>query len=126
MTQPEWNQVESYEDITYHKCDGVARIAIDRPEVRNAFRPETLLELQEAFRDAGEDPSIGVVLLTGNGPAEDGKYAFCSGGRIRRCRRGTPPERPGVAAIHPEHAEARHSAGGRVRNRRRARPPRHL
>ena len=83
MSRPDWIQVKEYEDITYHKCDGVARIAFDRPEVRNAFRPETLLELQEAFRDAGEDTEIGVVLLTGNGPAKDGKYAFCSGGDQR-------------------------------------------
>jgi naphthoate synthase len=83
MSRPDWIQVKEYEDITYHKCDGVARIAFDRPEVRNAFRPETLLELQEAFRDAGEDTEIGVVLLTGNGPARDGKYAFCSGGDQR-------------------------------------------
>jgi len=83
MTRPEWKQVKDYQDITYHKCDGVARIAFDRPEVRNAFRPETLLELQEAFRDAGEDTEIGVVLLTGNGPAKDGKFAFCSGGDQR-------------------------------------------
>ena len=80
MTQPDWQQVKEYEDITYHKCKGVARIAFDRPEVRNAFRPDTILELQEAFKDAGEDTEIGVVLLTGNGPAEDGKYSFCSGG----------------------------------------------
>jgi naphthoate synthase len=83
MDAPDWKTVKEYEDITYAKCDGVARIAINRPEVRNAFRPETLLELQEAFRDAGEDTSIGVVLLTGEGPAEDGKYAFCSGGDQR-------------------------------------------
>jgi naphthoate synthase len=80
MSTPDWETVKEYQDITYHKCDGVARIAFNRPEVRNAFRPDTLLELQEAFRDAGEDTSIGVVLLTGNGPAKDGKYAFCSGG----------------------------------------------
>ena len=85
MSQPDWKEVGQYQDITYHKVDGVARIAFDRPEVRNAFRPETLLEMQEAFRDAGEDTGVGVVLLTGNGPAKDGKYAFCSGGdqRIR-------------------------------------------
>ncbi len=85
MSQPDWKEVRQYEDISYHKADGVARIAFDRPEVRNAFRPETLLEMQDAFRDAVEDIEIGVVLLTGNGPAEDGKYAFCSGGdqRIR-------------------------------------------
>jgi naphthoate synthase len=80
MKQPDWKQVKEYEDITYHKCQGVARIAFDRPEVRNAFRPDTILELQEAFKDAGEDTEIGVVLLTGNGPAEDGKFSFCSGG----------------------------------------------
>ena len=83
MSEPDWEQVRVYQDITYHKCDGVARIAFDRPEVRNAFRPETLIELQEAFRDAGEDTRIGVVLFTGNGPAKDGKYAFCSGGDQR-------------------------------------------
>ena len=83
MSKPDWKQVKEYEDITYHKCDGVARIAFNRPEVRNAFRPDTLLELQEAFRDAGEDIGIGVVLFTGNGPAKDGKYAFCSGGDQR-------------------------------------------
>ncbi len=83
MSKPDWKQVKEYEDITYHKCDGVARIAFDRPEVRNAFRPDTLLELQEAFRDAGEDTEIGVVLFTGNGPSKDGKYAFCSGGDQR-------------------------------------------
>lgn len=80
MNQPDWKQVKAYEDITYHKCDGVARIAFNRPEVRNAFRPDTLLEMIEAFRDAGEDPDIGVVLLTGNGPSKDGKWAFCAGG----------------------------------------------
>lgn len=83
MSQPDWTTVKDYEDITYKKADRVARIAFNRPEVRNAFRPETLLELQDAFRDAGEDPEIGVVLLTGEGPAADGKYAFCSGGDQR-------------------------------------------
>ena len=83
MTQPDWKQVREYEDITYHKSDGVARIAFNRPEVRNAFRPETLFELQEAFSDAGEDTAIGVVLFTGNGPAADGVYAFCAGGDQR-------------------------------------------
>jgi naphthoate synthase len=83
VSQPDWNTVKDYEDITYRKAEGVARIAFNRPEVRNAFRPETLLELQEAFRDAGEDPEVGVVLLTGEGPAEDGGYAFCSGGDQR-------------------------------------------
>jgi len=80
MNQPQWRTVKKYVDITYKKADGVARIAINRPEVRNAFRPETLLELQEAFKDAGEDTSIGVVLFTGEGPSKDGVHAFCSGG----------------------------------------------
>ncbi|MEZ4417607.1 MAG: 1,4-dihydroxy-2-naphthoyl-CoA synthase [Gemmatimonadota bacterium] len=83
MTKPDWQKVKDYEDITYHKSNGVARIAFNRPEVRNAFRPETLFELSEAFRDANEDTGIGVVLLTGNGPAQDGKYSFCSGGDQR-------------------------------------------
>jgi len=75
-----WIEAKKYEDITYHKMDGIARIAFNRPEVRNAFRPETVLELHEALLDAREDREIGVVLLTGNGPAKDGKYSFCSGG----------------------------------------------
>ena len=76
----DWQQVKDYEDITYHKADGMARIAFNRPEVRNAFRPKTVDEMIEAFKMAWTDPEIGVVLLTGNGPAKDGKYAFCSGG----------------------------------------------
>lgn len=75
-----WIKVKDYIDITYDKLNGIARIAFNRPEVRNAFRPETVLELHEALIDAREDSSIGVVLLTGNGPSKDGKYAFCSGG----------------------------------------------
>jgi len=78
-----WETVKRYGDITYQKAEGIARIAFDRPEVRNAFRPETLFELQEAFLDAREDERIGVVLLTGNGPSQDGKWAFCSGGDQR-------------------------------------------
>jgi naphthoate synthase len=76
-----WEKVKDYEDITYHKADGMARIAFNRPEVRNAFRPKTIDEMTEALLDAWRDQSIGVVLLTGNGPSpKDGKYAFCSGG----------------------------------------------
>ncbi|NDJ61926.1 MAG: 1,4-dihydroxy-2-naphthoyl-CoA synthase, partial [Chloroflexi bacterium] len=74
-----WVEVKQYEDITYHKADGMARIAFNRPEVRNAFRPETINELIEAFNEAWEDQAVGVVLFTGNGPAQDGKYAFSSG-----------------------------------------------
>lgn len=76
----EWIEVKKYEDITYHKAEGMARIAFNRPEVRNAFRPQTIKEMIDAFENAWEDPRIGVILLTGNGPAKDGKYAFCSGG----------------------------------------------
>ena len=75
-----WEKVKEYSDITYDKMDGIALIAFNRPEVRNAFRPETVLELHEALLDAREDNQVGVILLTGNGPSKDGKYAFCSGG----------------------------------------------
>ncbi len=76
-----WQTVKEYHDITYKKYNGVARIAFNRPEVRNAFRPLTVSELLDAFRDAQEDLNIGVVLLTGEGPSpKDGVWAFCSGG----------------------------------------------
>jgi naphthoate synthase len=75
-----WQPIKIYEDILYYKADGIAKIVINRPEKRNAFRPKTVFELYEAFIDAREDPSIGVILLTGAGPHTDGKYAFCSGG----------------------------------------------
>lgn len=79
----DWSFEKTYTDITYKKGNGIARIAINRPNVRNAFRPTTLFELQEALVDAREDTSIGVILLTGEGPADDGVYAFCSGGDQR-------------------------------------------
>ena len=75
-----WTNAKNYQDIIYEKMDGIAKITINRPEKRNAFRPETTLELYDAFADAREDSEIGVILLTGKGPAKDGKYAFCSGG----------------------------------------------
>ena len=75
-----WQSAKSYEDILYHKADGIAKITINRPHKRNAFRPKTVVELYDAFIDAREDLSIGVILLTGAGPHTDGKYAFCSGG----------------------------------------------
>jgi naphthoate synthase len=80
-----WKKVNNYKDIIYEKMDGIVKITINRPEVRNAFRPETVIEMYDAFTDAREDQNIGVILLTGAGPAKDGKYAFCSGGdqRIR-------------------------------------------
>lgn len=75
-----WQVVKSYDDILYHKADGIAKITINRPHKRNAFRPQTIVELYDAFADAREDLAIGVVLLTGAGPHTDGKYAFCAGG----------------------------------------------
>jgi naphthoate synthase len=75
-----WQKVAEFEDILYHKAEGIAKITINRPQVRNAFRPETINELIAAFSDAREDLEIGAVLLTGAGPSADGKYAFCAGG----------------------------------------------
>ena len=77
---PAWKSVKSYQDILYHKAGGIAKITLNRPEKRNAFRPQTVVELRDALLDAHEDQAIGVVLLTGAGPAKDGKYAFCAGG----------------------------------------------
>ena len=85
-----WRPVEGFActDITYHRAVDapVVRIAFDRPEVRNAFRPHTVDELYRALDHARTSPDVGAVLLTGNGPsAKDGGWAFCSGGdqRIR-------------------------------------------
>jgi len=76
---PIWKTVPGFGDIVYAKADeGIAKIVINRPEVRNAFRPETVREMQDAFADARDDPDIGVVILTGQG-----KEAFCSGGDQR-------------------------------------------
>ena len=81
MSSIPWKTVREFEDITYKKAGGVARIAFNRPDVRNAFRPKTVGELYQAFLDAREDTSIGVVLFSGEGPSpKDGKWAFCSGG----------------------------------------------
>src|ERR1700754_4821209 len=71
----DWQTAGDYEDIRYETADGIAKITIDRPEVRNAFRPETLIEISDALRQAREDASVGVIILTGEGP-----LAFCSGG----------------------------------------------
>jgi naphthoate synthase len=84
MKTPDWVTVKEFEDITYKKCGQVARIAFNRPEVRNAFRPKTVGELYSAFLDAREDTNIGVVLFSGEGPSpKDGGWAFCSGGDQR-------------------------------------------
>ena len=76
----EWQSVKNYDDILYSKFNGIAKITINRPHKRNAFRPKTVFELYDAFCDAREDNTIGVILLTGKSPHTDGKYAFCSGG----------------------------------------------
>ncbi len=77
----EWTEVKEYEDITFHIGGGIARIAFNRPEIRNAFRPKTIDEMIEAILSAWHNQEVGVVILTGNGPSpKDGKYAFCSGG----------------------------------------------
>jgi naphthoate synthase len=84
-----WNPAHAYEDIRYELGDGdaagIAKITIDRPEVRNAFRPETVIELIDAFERAREDQEVGVIVLTGEGPD-----AFCSGGdqRVRAGKGG--------------------------------------
>jgi naphthoate synthase len=67
-----------YEDIRYEVAEGIAKITIDRPDVRNAFRPQTLIELSDAFTRAREDLDVGVIVFTGEGP-----LAFCSGGDQR-------------------------------------------
>jgi len=73
-----WQTVHEYEDITYRRAEGIARIAINRPQVHNAFRPNTVNELIDAFRRVREDAEVGVVILTG-----EGGQAFCSGGDQR-------------------------------------------
>ena len=73
-----WERSGTYEDIVYEASEGIAKITINRPEVRNAFRPQTLFELQDAFNVARDDPGIGVIVFTGAGD-----QAFCSGGDQR-------------------------------------------
>lgn len=74
-----WKEIKTYQDIRFERTeDGIAKITINRPEVRNAFRPETVQEMQDAFERCRNDPSIGVIILTGEGP-----HAFCSGGDQR-------------------------------------------
>ncbi len=76
----DWKETGNYQDIRYETAEAMAKITICRPEVRNAFRPETLFELRRAFDVARDDPDVGAIILTGEGP-----LAFCSGGdqRIR-------------------------------------------
>ncbi|MGH7961690.1 MAG: 1,4-dihydroxy-2-naphthoyl-CoA synthase [Candidatus Binatia bacterium] len=73
-----WQSAGQYKDILYETAEGMAKITINRPQVRNAFRPQTLFELKDAFSRAHEDPTVGVIIFTGAG-----KEAFCSGGDQR-------------------------------------------
>ena len=74
----EWIAGRQYEDILYETYNGIAKITINRPEVRNAFRPKTVMELMDAFAYARDDANVGVIVLTGAGD-----LAFCSGGDQR-------------------------------------------
>src|SRR2546425_2966366 len=74
----DWQPAAEYEDIRYETADGIAKITIDRPEVHNAFRPQTLIEISDALTRARDDLDVGVIILTGEGPD-----AFCSGGDQR-------------------------------------------
>ncbi|MGB0372666.1 MAG: 1,4-dihydroxy-2-naphthoyl-CoA synthase [Opitutales bacterium] len=98
----QWKQYGNYQDIIYEKTDGIAKVTINRPHRRNAFTPDTVMEMYSAFTDAREDPSVGVVLLTGAGPHTDGKYAFCSGGdqKIRGDQKGGYIGKDGVPRLN--------------------------
>jgi naphthoate synthase len=74
-TLPDWQPAGTFDDILYHKAEGIAKITINRPEVRNAFRPKTVHEMRQALQEARDDLTIGVIILTGAGD-----LAFCSGG----------------------------------------------
>jgi naphthoate synthase len=92
----DWQAAADYEDIRYEIAEGIAKITINRPEVRNAFRPETVIELSDAFNRAREDTDVGVIILTGEGP-----LAFCSGGDQRvRGDAGYVQEKTGVGRFH--------------------------
>jgi naphthoate synthase len=101
-----WQPAADYTDIRYELATGddagIAKITINRPEVRNAFRPETVVELADAFTRAREDPQVGVIILTGEGPD-----AFCSGGdqRVRGSRGGY------VSGADPAHAGQQQAVG---------------
>ena len=98
MTAVDWTPQGEYEDIRYDLSgDGIAKITINRPEVRNAFRPQTVIELIRAFETAREDESVGVIILTGEGP-----LAFCSGGdqRVRGDRGYEEQPGSGVGRFH--------------------------
>src|SRR3954454_15411643 len=92
----DWTPAGDYDDIRYETAEGIAKITIDRPEVRNAFRPQTIVEISGALERAREDTEIGVIVLTGEGP-----LAFCSGGDQRvRGDTGYVPEGATVGRFH--------------------------
>jgi naphthoate synthase len=92
----DWRPAGEYTDIRYELAEGIAKLTIARPEVRNAFRPETVVELSDAFERAREDTSAGAIILTGEGP-----LAFCSGGDQRvRGDTGYVAEGKGVGRFH--------------------------
>jgi naphthoate synthase len=96
MTTVAWKNLSGYEDIIYEKSDeGIAKITINRPQVRNAFRPQTIKEMSRAFDDARDDENIGVVILTGAG-----KDAFCSGGDQKVRGEGGYVGKDGVARLN--------------------------
>jgi len=114
----QWEVVEGFDftDITYHRARevGAVRIAFDRPEVRNAFRPHTVDELYRALDHARMTPDVGVVLLTGNGPSpKDGGHAFCSGGDQRIRGRSGYQYAEGETADTVDQARVK-AAGGRL------------
>jgi len=93
---PRWERVRDYEDIFYERAEGIAKITINRPEVRNAFRPETLIEISDALDRAREDTDVGVIVLTG-----EGADAFCSGGDQNvRGDSGYVPQGAAVGRFH--------------------------
>jgi naphthoate synthase len=98
----DWKTVKTYSDILYEKWNGIAKVTINRPHCRNAFTPDTVDEMLDAFHDAANDTSTGVVLLTGAGPHTDGKYAFCSGGdqKIRGEQKGGYVGKDGVPRLN--------------------------
>ncbi|MEX0323038.1 MAG: 1,4-dihydroxy-2-naphthoyl-CoA synthase [Puniceicoccaceae bacterium] len=98
----DWKSVKDYSDIIYEKWNGIAKVTINRPHKRNAFTPDTVDEMLDAFHDAANDTEVGVVLLTGAGPHTDGKYAFCSGGdqTIRGEQKGGYVGKDGVPRLN--------------------------
>ena len=113
MQLADWRAVRSYEDITYHKAEGIARIAFDRPDIRNAFRPKTIDEMTEAVLQAWHDGEVGVLWITANGPSRQGRRLVLLRRRrsksarafwICRRRRRSAPECAAVAALYPQHA----------------------